>query len=175
MKKIKQLGTIAFLALGLSFGSCSSDDSGDSTGGVAADGTITASVDGNSITTLNAATIALKTGNLLNVSGSTMTGESITMVISNFTGNGTYNVITGNDLGAVFTYTKIDLNNPQSTNNTWYAPFDGTTGTSGTITVTESTDQKVKGTFSFKGVNDLGTYKNVTNGSFNVNFTQQAQ
>ena len=175
MKKIKQLGTIAFLALGLTFGSCSSDDSGSSTGGVAAEGTITASVDGNSISTMSAASFAVKAGTLLSVTGSTLTGESISVMIYNFNGNGTYNVITGDDLGAIFTYTKIDMNNPQNTNNTWVAPLDGNTAATGTVTVTEYTDQKVVGTFSFKGANELGTFKNVTNGLFNVNFTQQGQ
>lgn len=60
-------------------------------------------------------------------------------------------VITGNDLGAVFTYTKIDLNNPKS-----FTPL------------------KENVPFTFWSVDSV-TYKNVTNGSFNVNFTQQAQ
>lgn len=176
MKKIKQLGTIAFLALALSFGSCSSDDGGGSTGGgSAAEGTITAKVDGKTIKTVSAATVAVKSGNLLNVSGSTMTGENISIVIYNYQGNGTYDVITGNDLGAVFVYTKVDFNNPTSTGNSWYAPLEDNTSTSGTVTVTESSDTKVKGTFSFKGVNDAGSYKEVKSGAFNVLFTQQGQ
>lgn len=58
---------------------------------------------------------------------------------------------------------------------TWYAPLEDNSGVTGTITVTESSDTNVKGTFSFKGVNDLGTFKNVTNGSFNVALNQQGQ
>lgn len=176
MKKIKQLGKIAFLALAISFGSCSSDDGGGSTGGgSAADGTITAKVEGKTVTTIKAGTVGVASGNLLTLSGATMNQEAFSITVYNYTGNGTYDAITGNEVGAVFSYTKIDLNDPQSTHNTWYAPLEDTSGVTGTITVTESSDTNVKGTFSFKGVNDLGTFKNVTNGSFNVALNQQGQ
>ena len=175
MKKIKQLGKIAFLALALSFGSCSSDDGGGSTGGSAASGTIKANVAGKSITTASQATFATRSGAFLSINGTTMGQEALGIIIYNFTGEGTYDVITGNDLGAVFSYTKIDLSNPMSTSNTWTAPLDETTGTSGTVTVTEITDTDVKGTFSFKGINDLGTYKEVKNGAFNVKIQQSNQ
>lgn len=174
MKKIKQLGKIAFLALAISFGSCSSDDGGGSTGG-AGDGTITAKVEGKTVTTLKAGTAGVASDNFLILTGATMSQESFSITIYNYTGNGTYDVITGNDVGAVFSYTKIDLNDPQSTHNTWYAPLEDNSGVTGTITVTESSDTNVKGTFSFKGVNDLGTFKNVTNGSFNVALNQLGQ
>lgn len=175
MKKIKQLGTIAFLALALSFASCSSDDSGSSTGGTTGSGTIKATVAGKTITTLAQGTFATRSGSFLTLTGSTMSQEVLGITIYGFTGTGTYNLITGNDLGAILTYTKLDLNDPQSTHNTWYAPLDETTGTSGTVTVTEVTDTNVKGTFSFKGINDQGTYKDVKNGSFNVGINQQGQ
>ena len=173
MKKIKQLAKISLFVLALSLGSCSSDEGGSSTGGgVAAEGTIKAKVDGKSLTTIKEGTLAVNTSGVLTVQGTSMSGEAITIVVYNFNGAGTYDIITGNDLGAVFAYTKVDLNNPNGTNNTWYAPLDETSGTSGSVTVTESTDEGVKGTFSFKGVNDLGTFKNVTNGAFNVKYTQ---
>ncbi|WP_432672989.1 hypothetical protein [Flavobacterium sp. SM2513] len=172
MKKIKQLGKIAFLALALSFGSCSSDDGGGSTGGTAASGTIKATVAGKTITTMAQGTFATHSGSFLTITGSTMSQEALGITIYDFTGEGTYELITGNNLGVVFSYTKIDLNNPMSTSNSWYAPLDETTGTSGTVTITEATETNVKGTFSFKGINDLGTYKEVKNGAFNVAFTQ---
>lgn len=169
MKKIKQLGTIAFLALALSFGSCSSDDGGGSTGGgSAAEGTITAKVDGKSIKTAEAASFAVQSSTFLQITGTTMNQEALGIIIYNFNGVGTYNVITGNDLGAIFTYSKININDPMNTSNTWYAPLDETTGTSGTVTVTEITETNVKGTFSFKAINDQNTYKDVKNGAFNV-------
>ena len=174
MKKIKQLGKIAFLALAISFASCSSDDGGGSTS-TAGDGTITAKVDGKTVTTIKAGTAGVASDNFLILTGATMSQESFSITIYNYTGNGTYDVITENEVGAVFSYTKIDLNDPQSTHNTWYAPLEDNSGVTGTITVTESSDTNVKGTFSFKGVNDLGTFKNVTNGSFNVALNQQGQ
>ena len=175
MKKIKQLGKIAFLALAISFGSCSSDDGGGSTGGSAGDGTITAKVDGKSITTIKMATVGVSSSNFLTLSGTTMNQEGISITVYNYTGEGTYNAISGNEVGAVFSYIKVDLNDPQSSHNTWYAPLEDTSGVTGTITVTEASADKVKGTFSFKGANDLGTFKNVTNGSFNVALNQQGQ
>ncbi len=171
MKKIKQLGKIAFLALAISFGSCSSDDGGGSVSAGA--GTISAKVDGKTVTTIQAGTIGAVSGEFLILTGTSMSQEAFSIAIYNYTGNGTYSLITGNEVGAVMSYTKVDLNNPQSTSNTWVAPADEETGTSGTITVTESSATNVKGTFSFKGVNDLGTFKNVTNGSFNVPLSQQ--
>lgn len=173
MKKIKQLAKISLLALALSFGSCSSDDGGSSTGGgTAAEGTIKAKVDGKSFSTIKEGTLAVNSSGILTVQGTAMSGEAITIVVYDFNGAGTYGLISGNDIGAVFAYTKIDLNNPSSTNNTWYAPKDEVSGTSGTVTITESTAEGVKGTFEFKGVNELGTFKNVTNGAFNVKYTQ---
>lgn len=173
MKNFKHLAAFAVLALAFTFTSCSSDDGGGSTGGSTASGTIKATVAGKTITTMAQGTFATRSGNFLTLTGSTMSQEVLGITIYNFTGAGTYNLITGNDLGAVCSYTKLDLNDPQSTHNTWYAPLDETTGTSGTITVTEVTDTDVKGTFSFKGINDLGTYKDVKNGSFNVKLTNQ--
>lgn len=171
MKKIKQLGKIAFLALAISFGSCSSDDGGGSVSAGA--GTISAKVDGKTVTTIQAGTTASVNGSFVMLSGTTMSQEAFTIVIYDYNGAGTYSVITGNDLGAVFTYSKININDPLNTSNTWYAPLDETTGTSGTITITEESETDIKGTFSFKAINDLGTFKNVTNGSFNIPLGQQ--
>jgi len=41
---------------------------------------------------------------------------------------------------------------------------------SGTITVTELSTTKIKGTFSFDGMNTNGGSKNITDGSFEVDF-----
>ena len=170
MKKIKQLGKIAFLALAISFGSCSSDDGGGSTGGggSTANGTMKATVAGKSITTMKEATFATLNGTFLTVTGTTTSQEALGITVYNFTGPGTYALITGNDLGVAFTYSKINLSNPLDTGNTWYAPLDETTGTSGTLTVSEVTATHVKGTFSFKAINEQNTYKEVTNGVFDV-------
>lgn len=167
MKKIKQLGTLAFLALALSFTSCSSDSDGGST--VVGDGSITAKVDGTTVTTMKAASFAYVNGigdnKALQITGADMSAKAFTIQIIGFTGKGTYN--TGTDIPTVvLTYTATDINNPQNTNNTWVAGGDD--GSTGTVTVTEYTDAVIKGTFSFKGKNQAGNTKDVTNGSFNV-------
>lgn len=177
MKKIKQLGTIAFLALALSFVSCSSDSEGGSTS--AGEGTISAKVDGKTVTTIKSGTIGVmnSTGDfkMLVLSGSSMTGQAISISVFDFNGNGTYNLATGDGPNVSFSYTALDFNDPQNTNNVWTAPGDDTSATTGTLTVTESTTERVKGTFSFKGVNNLGSFKDVKNGSFNVALNQQGQ
>ena len=170
MKKIKQLGTIAFFALALTFGSCSSDDDGGSTGGDSvANGTINATVDGNNITTLVQTTGGLVSGTDFSMIGSTISGETLQVSVKGFTGVGTYNLLaTSTNIGAELFYSKIDMNDPESTHNLWTAPFGSNTGVSGIFTVTEITDTNIKGTFSFKGANDLGNIKEVKNGKFNV-------
>jgi len=95
------------------------------------------------------------------------------MTIFGYTGEGTYEV-TGANLAvtntASYTETDVDLNDPlNSTTEVWQAPFDDTLV--GTITISEETDSKVKGTFSFscKNVNGDNSVKNVTDGAFNLN------
>ena len=173
MKKFKHLGKIALVALTLTFASCSSDSEGTST--AAGAGTITASVDGSTVTTLAVATngvIAGPTGfKFLSLNGSDATGKSFLISVSMYTGVGTYTATSSEGPLATFTYSVLDMNNPQSTNNTWTAPYDDV-ATNGTITITESTTASVKGTFSFKGKNATGTYKQITNGSFDVPLSQ---
>lgn len=172
MKKIKQLGKIGILALALSFASCSSDSSGTSIG-PAGDGTITASVDGTNVTTLQLATIGIVNGTgaakTLQLSGADATGKSFSIQVMGYTGVATYSINAPTGPIAVLSYTALDFNNPQNTNNVWISAGDGTTGT---LSVTEYTDAVVKGTFSFKGRNQAGTFKQITNGSFNVPLNQ---
>lgn len=176
MKKIKQLGTIAFLALALTFGSCSSDSDGGSTSG-GGEGTISAKVDGKTVTTMKLGTygtVASSGGyKILSLAGADATGKAYNFAVVGFTGKKTYDVNAGAESSAVLTYSITDMNNPQNVNNTWAAGGDD--GSTGTITVTEYTDAMVKGTFEFKGVNQAGAFKEVKNGSFNVKLTQQGQ
>lgn len=172
MKKIKQLGKISFLALALSFASCSSDSSGNSIG-PAGDGTITASVEGTNVTTMQAATSGYVTGSgaskTLQLVGADATGKSFSIQVTGYTGVSTYSINATSGPIAVLSYTALDFNNPQNTNNVWVSAGDGTTGT---LSVTEYTDAVVKGTFSFKGRNQAGTFKQITSGSFNVSLNQ---
>lgn len=167
MKKIKQLGKIAFLALALSFASCSSDSAGGSTGGAAGEGTITAKVDGKSFKSLSAATIGQVSDQVLQVIGSNAKGENISIQILSFNGIGTYDVKSDGDTFAVCSYTAIDLNDPQNTNNIYSSGYDGAVSV-GSVDVTSVTDTNIKGTFSFTAKNQAGASKSITAGSFNV-------
>lgn len=168
MKKIKQLGKIAFLALAITFGSCSSDSDGGSVN--AGEGTITAKVDGTTVTSLDLATFAYQTSVGLQITGTNSAAKNLAIQILGFEGVGKYDM-GGDNTRAVGTYTEVDLNDPQNLNNIWMAPY-SENALDGVVDVTEVTDTHVKGTFSFKAQNEAGTVKNVTNGSFNIKITQ---
>ena len=149
--------------------SCSKDDDGGN-GGSAAAGTIEASVDGSSFTSIEMATTAIEQdvngSTMIRVQGSNSDGEGMVLTIMGFEGTGTYEL--GGEI-SVFTnaiYTEADLSNPMDT-QTWLAPYDETIV--GEIQVSEKTATNIKGTFSFSGKNEEGgTIKEVTSGSFNV-------
>ena len=173
MKKIKQFGKIAFLALALTFASCSSDSEGTPvTNG--AEGTITAKVDGNTFTTSVIATGGTISGGnqytLLSIFGTELTSRGITLQIIDFAGVGTYTV--GSETGPHSICGYSDKK-PGSTNEyeTWTTA--NATDATGSITITEKSESNIKGTFSFKGKNAItGTYKELTNGSFNLKMSQ---
>lgn len=168
MKKIKQLGTIAFFALVFTFGSCSSDSDGGSVSAGA--GTITAKVDGNTVKSIPSATFAYLTAAGLQITGSNINAENLAVQILSFDGVGKYN-IGGSTSIAIGTYSAIDISDPQNTDNIWFAPYSENL-VDGEVDVTEVTDTNVKGTFFFKAKNESGSIKNVTSGSFNVPITE---
>ena len=174
MKSIKKFAAIAILALGLTFTSCSSDD-GESGIPFAKEGTITAQVGGKTLTTLmsNTAAILEMQGEvgLLYMTGFTVDDELLSIVISDYTGPGTY-VIDGvkgsKDAGVVYGRNGKDPNNYQS----WNAQFT-VDGSRAKIIIAEQTEKVVKGTFSFKGKNDQdGTFQEIKNGSFFIKLNQ---
>ena len=173
MNNFKRFGKITVLVLSLFLASCSSDSEGDSTN-TAGEGTMTAKVEGATLTTNSLATQATLTGGggfqMLNISGTDLGGDGYTITISGYTGTGTYQASGENESIAACSYIDFDMNNPQNTNNVWTAPYDDA-ATNGSVVITEQTATKVKGTFSFKGMNNAGTFKNITNGSFDVKLT----
>ena len=174
MKKIKQLVTICSLALAFTFASCSSDNDGNGGSVLAGDGLVTAKVDGTTVTSTKELTQAsLVTGQLssLLIQGTNLQGDGFYITITGYDGAKTYEIGGENTIFAVCSYIDTDLNNPTQP-NIWTGPYDEAGQVVGQVVVTEATDTRVKGTFSFTGKNvENNSLKTVTDGSFNVALT----
>lgn len=172
MKTINQFSKILLMTLVLTFAACSSDDGGGPVN--AGEGTITASVDGQTVTSdalLTQATVATGQFSLLAIQGTNMNGDGFTLNVTGYDGVGSYEVGGDNSIFAVCTYIDSDLSNPTDP-NLWTGPYEGGASV-GQIVVTEVTDTHIKGTFNFKGQNpDDDSIKDITNGSFNVKIMQ---
>lgn len=145
---------------------CKSDDDGGD-GGNAGSGTITAKVDGTTITTLDLTSIAtLAAGNLI-IQGNDANGRSFVITIFGYSGEGTYD-FDGSNIAILNTanYIEADASNPMNT-QTWSAPFDATFA--GSVSISSETDDNVQGTFEFTGQNaNDNSQKVITDGSFNL-------
>lgn len=160
----------------VTFTSCSSDDDGGS-GGNAPAGTIVAKIGGSNFKSLAMASAAnyVAAGNMLSIQGNNADGDAIVMVINGYEGVGTYEIGSGvGGIAVTASYTKIniDLGNPaNSTSQVWQAPYTGS-GIAGTINVSSDADGKIKGTFEFEAKSTTDdSFKNVTNGAFNLDKT----
>ena len=172
MKTIKLFTILLFV--GLATVSCKKDDDGGE-GGAAADGTITAKIDGASFTSLEIAT----TANEVNAGGSTTItiqgndadGRAIVMIINGYDGTGTYEISDANTIFNTASYTEVNISNPQDTQS-WLAPF-ANSGIAGEINISSKTDTNIQGTFNFEGKNNNDmSMKNITEGSFNMTLMQ---
>lgn len=174
MKTIKRTMSLMLIALALIFTgvSCSSDDDGGD-GGEAANGTIQAKVDGSNFSSnpqLSAATQVNAGGTTtITVQGNDNSGKGIVIVMNGVTGEGTYQIGGGANVSISVSYIEANASNPQAT-QIWQAPFDSTVA--GEISISEFTTTKVKGTFNFTGknVNGDNSTKEITDGSFNMDF-----
>lgn len=177
MKTIKKLNILVLLLISASIFtfSCKSDDEGGS-GGSAAVGTISAKVDGTSITTLDMVTFANMTSGALMIQGNTggTSSKAFTLLINGFDGVGTYPLGGGANIANSASYMEIvvDMSNPMNSQTyTWQAPYDS--NQVGEINISEVTETYVKGTFHFSAKDTTsggGSVKNITEGSFHVNF-----
>lgn len=173
MKQTLKLVTL-LLAIGLFTFSCKSDDDGGS-GGSAVSGTITAKVDGTTVTTMKEVTFADLTNGMLSISGNTggTNARIFAMNIVEFDGEGTYPISSDGNIFNSGSYQEmsIDINNPTGAESSiWQAPYAGG-GAIGEIKVSKVTDTHIEGTFHFKAKNsEDGSIKNITDGSFNVDF-----
>lgn len=170
MKTLNKTILVLMAVIAVSLTSCKKDDDGGG-GGTAASGTVSAKVGGSNYTSAVLLTSAiLSNGNgtsSLIITSNDMNGKNISLqIMGTFDGVGTYNIGGGANVSAVGSYTEIDVSNPTDA-QVWSAPYDDTV--SGEIKVSEITSTAVKGTFHFKGKNENGTFKDVSNGAFNVN------
>ena len=150
--------------------SCKKDDDGG--GGGAASGTVQAKVAGSNYKSDSALTSAIRTDangtSSVIITANTMNGRNISLsIMGGFEGVGSYNIGGGANVFGNASYTEIDVSNPSDA-EIWSAPFDATVA--GEINVSEVSDTKIKGTFNFRGKNDDGSFKEITEGSFNVDF-----
>lgn len=169
MKNTMYMMLIA-LALVFTATSCSKDDDGGD-GGDAASGIVKGKADGVLVTStkqLTSATIINAGGtSTVSIQGTNMDGKGFNFTINGFEGTGTYNIGGGANVFIVANYIEGNATNPLDT-KIWTAPFDDTVA--GEINISESSDTTIKGTFEFTGKNDDGTFKEITEGSFNVDF-----
>lgn len=175
MKRIQNLVLLLSTVSLLMLSSCSSsDDGGD--GGNAPSGLLVAKVEGTAFKSFAQSSLATisTTGpsKSLIIIATNADGNAFSMTIFGYTGAGTYE-FTGANVAitnvASYSETEVNLSNPMaSTTGLWQAPYDTTLA--GSVSISEETDTKVIGTFSFKGKNVNGddSIKNITEGSFNL-------
>jgi len=177
MKTLKKI-SILFLVAVLSTAaiSCAGDDDGGGPGPSAAEGTITASVGGNNFTSITQGTTAMKVAvggtYTITIQGTDLGGRQIQLILNGVDGEtGTYEISQEAAISAIGSY--IEVNTATFTSQTWVAPFEDS-GVAGSITITEISDTNIKGTFNFTARNqeDAQDSKEITGGSFNVNFMQ---
>ncbi|HLT53534.1 MAG TPA: DUF6252 family protein [Flavobacteriaceae bacterium] len=172
MRTLKQFMLLVMTVSTLSLASCSSDDDGGS-GGSASPGTLTAKVDGTTMTSVEIATFATLSNGSLQIQGNTggTSSKAIVLTIVGFDGVGTYPVGGGANIFNVASYveTVVDLSNPTNPDvTTWQAPYDDTQV--GEINISEVTETNIKGTFEYKAKAGDGSIKDITAGSFNIDF-----
>ncbi|NCO63884.1 MAG: hypothetical protein GW839_06375 [Flavobacteriales bacterium] len=172
MRQFKHIVLLITTVSLISFASCSTDEGGEA--GNAASGTLTAKVDGTSFASLeisSSATIANGGQNLI-IIATNSDGNAFSFTILGYDGVGTYPIGGGANIfnSASYSETEVNLSNPtDSITELWQAPYDDTIV--GELKVSEQTDSKVIGTFSFqcKNVNGDNSIKSITEGSFNLN------
>ncbi len=171
MKTFKKSILVLMAVMAVSLTSCKKDDDGGGGGG-AGSGTVVAKVGGSNFKSMEMASIATETNaggsTTVSIQGSDASGKGIFIIINNFDGTGTYE-FTDSNAFLVGTYVETNINNPQNS-QTWTAPYESS-GVVGEVKISEKTDTKIKGTFSFKAKNVNGdqSIKNITDGSFNLN------
>jgi hypothetical protein len=157
--KSRNLLLMVLVAGIITLGSCKKDD-GDSGNPVGSSGSISLKVDGG---TWNASLSvqAVNSNGVINVTGSDSNAKQAAVTLYGVSAPGTYQVGPPNQSNMLRWTEGLGQTDTYSAN--------GVIG-SGTVTVTELSDSKIKGTFSFTGYNTAQTSKQITEGTFEANF-----
>ncbi len=172
MKTFKKSILVLMAIVAVSLTSCKKDDDGGG-GGAAGSGTVVAKVGGSNFRSLEIASTASQSSGggttTITLQGSDADGKGIFIIINNYDGTGTYEFSDSN-VFVTATYVEANINNPMDS-QTWSAPYQNS-GVVGEVNISEKTDTKIKGTFNFmaKNVNGDQSIKNITDGSFDLNF-----
>ena len=170
MKTIKKTMYLVMLFAAVLVTSCNkdddnnNDDGGGGGGGGNSQGTLTATVDGDSYTSQTDLTQIqiLGDGSVLAITGP-RPQETIQFNINGYNGVATYNLSASN----IGTYAiTLDPNDPANSTKTYIAIDNGK------LIVTEDTGSNMKGTFFFTGTNPLdpSDTKVINNGEFNISY-----
>src|SRR5690606_435295 len=112
MRNFKQSLILLLMSFSLvTLSSCSSDDDGGG-GGQAAEGTVTAKIDGTTFTSMEIASTAnyVAAGNVMTIQGSDADGKAIVLIINGYEGEGTYEIGGDNSIFVSGSYTEVDIN-----------------------------------------------------------------
>ena len=172
MKTIKFICAFVLLSTALLFSSCNDDDGGSD--GSAASGTITGKVNGTTVTSDTALTVASRvtagSTTSLTMQGTNFDGKGFSFNIASFNGEGTYEIGGSSLVFVTGNYIEGNAVNPMDT-KIWSAPFDDDS-LRGEIKFSTVTENKVIGTFQFTAKNPAdGSTRQITEGSFNVAVT----
>ncbi len=159
--KLFKVFMIMMAVISVSLTACKKDENDDDNGGsVTGGGSMTLKYDGNDFSA-TLAVQAVNSNGVINVTGSDGNARQASLVLFGASGPGTYTI------GAAFPQNLCTWTEGTNTTQTYTASF--VIG-SGTVTVTELTDSKIKGTFEFTGVNTNQETRTITDGSFEANF-----
>lgn len=160
MKRIQFL-FVAILSIALfSFTSCNkSEDNVTPENPLLSSGSISLKVDGASWNA-SLAVQGINTNGVINVTGSDSDAKQASLILYGVTGTGTYTIGAGSTNQLRWT---------EGLGQTETYSANGVVG-SGTIIVTELSSTKIKGSFSFTGMNTAQATKSITDGSFEATF-----
>jgi hypothetical protein len=171
MKTLKILSLFLFASLLLA--SCKKDDDGGDDPQAAA-GTMTAKINGANFQSLEGTAMAQESNSggvrVLAVSAGTVNSENLQVIITNFDGEGTYNINFTN----IGTYSYLpDPSNPDPNTVVIFTSVNGTSSV-GEINISSYSETNVQGTLSFTGynMNDPADTVSITEGSFDLELTQ---
>ena len=157
MKAGKLLFILALMMGVITFTSCKKDN--DTVNDVTGSGSMSLTYNGTSWTA-DLAVQGVNTNGVVNVTGSDANGHQASVILYGVTELGTYEIV--QTLQHQLRWTE-----GVNTEQTFVA--NGILG-SGSISVTELSSTKVKGTFSFTGYNTSGDSRSITNGEFEASF-----